>query len=109
MSHDATLPPPFQLRASELTHSQRLARLEVITVNPDATNHEAGLGGGWNEWQRYVLAELKELRRDYKALDAKLDTLAIEMAIIKTKGTIFGAIAGSLAAVIVNAWFSWRR
>lgn len=95
----------FVTRAADLSPSQRLDHLEELSMEPIS----ADLGGGWSEWQRYVLAELKQLRRDYKALDEKLDRITVEMAVLKTKGTMFGALAGIVASAIVTAWSSWRR
>lgn len=56
---------------------------------------------GWNEWSNKVLGDLKELKASYKELLDDITTLKIEMAIIKTKAAIFGAIGGSIFSGII--------
>lgn len=69
--------------------------------------------GYWNEYQRLVLAELKRLDRAVQDVSDEVKTvreeiesrwseritqIKVEVAILQTKCTLYGAIAGVLAA-----------
>jgi gas vesicle protein len=81
---------------------------------------------GWNEWARRVLGDIERIDRaskttneridkitgdiyeriekSYKDIQTNLNSLCIEIAVIKTKaaiyGAIWGAVVGSVMAVI---------
>ena len=58
---------------------------------------------GWKEWSKHVLAELKRLNECYEKLDESIQGMKIDLAMLKVKSGIWGAIAGfvpSAAALI---------
>lgn len=56
---------------------------------------------GWNEWSKHVLAELERLNGCYVALDNKLDEVRIDIAKLKVKAGIWGAIGGAIPVVVI--------
>lgn len=77
-------------RASDLTHTQRLRRLEAIMAERDPDSGPFGTvgadqAGDWFEYQRYVLAELKELRKDAREAITKLEALGTRLAVAESK------------------------
>lgn len=58
----------------------------------------------WKEWSRHVLAELKRLSDKSDQLDRKLDDrltqLAIEIAKLKVKASVWGMLGGALPVLI---------
>lgn len=56
---------------------------------------------GWTEWGKYVLKELERLNACYASLDEKVDKTNIEIAKLKIKSGVWGAIAGLIPVVIV--------
>ena len=58
----------------------------------------------WKEWSRHVLAELKRLSDKSDQLDRKLDDrltqLAVEIAKLKVKASIWGMLGGALPVLI---------
>lgn len=60
---------------------------------------------GWQEWSKYVLAELKELSRLYDCLDKKVGNMRVDIATLKVKAGIWGLIGGMIpVALIVVLW-----
>lgn len=58
---------------------------------------------GWNEWSNKVLGDLKDLKETYKEILRDIKNLEIEMAIIKTKAAIYGALGGAITTIIFGA------
>ena len=58
----------------------------------------------WKEWSRHVLAELKRLSDKSDQLDRKLDDrltqLAVEIAKLKVKASVWGMLGGALPVLI---------
>ena len=58
----------------------------------------------WKEWSKHVLMELKRLSDKSDQLDKKLDDrltqLAIEIAKLKVKSSIWGMLGGALPVLI---------
>ena len=55
----------------------------------------------WESWSKHVLAELKRLSECYGRMDSKIDKLAVDMAMLKVKSGVWGAIAGIIPAALV--------
>jgi hypothetical protein len=54
---------------------------------------------GWDEWQRHVLAELDRLSVSNEKLSKCITNLATEVAVLKIKSGLLGAISGGLTAL----------
>lgn len=63
----------------------------------DKNNHN-----DWNEWSNKVLSDLKQYRDDIKEIHEKLNTLRVEIAVIKAKSAMWGAIAGVVVSPILS-------
>ena len=51
---------------------------------------------GWDEWRRHVLLELERLNECHKGLGFKVDNVRTDIAMLKVKSGIWGAIAGMI-------------
>lgn len=58
---------------------------------------------GWNEWSNKVLGDLEELKQLYKEITNDITELKIQLAIIKTKAALYGAISGTVVGVVLTA------
>lgn len=58
---------------------------------------------GWNEWSRHVLAELERLNDCYTQLNTSVGNIHIEIAMLKVKSGMWGAIGGMIPIVILLA------
>jgi len=56
---------------------------------------------GWNEWSKFVLKELERLNSCYDKLDEKASEIQTEIAMLKVKSGIWGAIGGIASIAIV--------
>lgn len=62
---------------------------------------------GWGEYRKLILAELERLNRVISALDSKLEafrnddisSLKVEVAMLKVKAGLWGALAGLVPAI----------
>jgi len=62
-------------------------------------------GNGWIEWKNHVLAELERLNETNREQDQKLSRILQDIAMLKMKAGIFGALFGgvvSSAVVIIS-------
>ena len=57
-------------------------------------------GNGWREWSKYVLKEMERLNTCYKSIDEKQRQIAIEIAMLKVKAGVWGAIGGAIPILI---------
>lgn len=55
---------------------------------------------GWNEWSRHVLAELERLNGCYDGVSKQLSDIKVEIAMLKVKSGMWGAIGGCIPIVI---------
>jgi hypothetical protein len=64
---------------------------------------------GWSEWSKHVLAELERFNGELQTLNEKIEDLKseelrkvyIEIATLKVKSSVWGGVAGLIAALIV--------
>ena len=56
---------------------------------------------GWNEYQKLVLSELARLNKGIEALKGKVGEMAVEIAVLKAKASMWGALAGIGGSVLV--------
>jgi ABC-type branched-subunit amino acid transport system permease subunit len=56
---------------------------------------------GWSEYQRLVLSELKRLDEAIRSNNERLEAIQLNIAVLKTKATIWGALAGFGGSIIV--------
>ena len=61
-------------------------------------------GSSWETWAHRVLGDIERIDADNKALNLKLNSLCVKLAILETKaatiGAIWGAIVGAIVAVM---------
>lgn len=55
---------------------------------------------GWSEWSRHVLAELERLDDNIKELTVAVNSLVTEVAMLKVKAGIWGAIGGAIPVAV---------
>jgi len=61
---------------------------------------------GWNEWSRHVLAELRRLNDWCERLTETQQKILTEIATLKVKAGVWGAIAGLIPVVItIVVWW----
>jgi len=54
---------------------------------------------GWNEYKRLVLKQLEDLTHRAESMEGKIDSLKIDVTVLKVKAGIYGGIAGFVIAV----------
>lgn len=54
---------------------------------------------GWGEWGKYVLKELERLNDCYEEQLKLTQAIRTEIAVLKVKSSVFGAIAGLVPSV----------
>lgn len=61
---------------------------------------------GWREYQRLVLFQLQGHTERLERIDQSVESLRLEIAMLKLKSGLWGAAAGALAAVGggIGAW-----
>jgi hypothetical protein len=62
-------------------------------------------GNGWNEWQNHVLAELKRLNNCIERMEEDVGKIHSEIAVLKVKAGMWGALAGAIPGCIALVWF----
>lgn len=55
---------------------------------------------GWPEYQKMVLRQLEQLDDDIKSLESQVIRLRIDVAQLKVKAGMWGAVAGMVPALI---------
>jgi hypothetical protein len=55
-------------------------------------------GNGWDQYQLLVLEKLAKLEENDKCIDKKVGDLRVDVAQLKVKAGLFGALAGFLGA-----------
>lgn len=55
---------------------------------------------GWTEWSKHVLLELKRLDAGVTALGEKMDKMRTEIAVLKVKAGVWGAVAGMVPVAV---------
>lgn len=56
-------------------------------------------GSGWTEYQKLVLAELERHSEALKSLERHLNKIEIEIATLKIKATLWGAVGAAIPAM----------
>jgi CheY-specific phosphatase CheX len=56
---------------------------------------------GWNEWSRHVLSELGRLNTAQGKIEKHINKISIDIATLKVKSGIWGAIAGMIPSAII--------
>lgn len=70
-------------------------------------------GSGWNEWANKVLFDIERLDKEhkdvcnqldksYKDLQESINLLRIEIAVIKTRAGMYGAIWGAVVGLVTT-------
>ncbi len=73
-------------------------------------------GNGWSEWQNHILAELRRLSAgvqhiadsnedDHKEIRSDIAKTNTEVAMLKVKASLWGAIAGAIPTGLAILWY----
>lgn len=54
---------------------------------------------GWNTYEKLVMSELSDLKRDVESLHEELILMRIDIAMLKVKAGAWGALAGAIPAI----------
>ena len=57
----------------------------------------------WHEWSNHVLIELKRLDSSLQDVHSELHEISVEIAMLKVKAGLWGALAGLIPALIAVA------
>jgi hypothetical protein len=60
-----------------------------------------GMANGWSGYGKLVLAELERLNKNVKEVEKSQQKIQIEIAMLKVKSGVWGAIAGAIPATVV--------
>ena len=60
-------------------------------------------GNGWNEYQKLVMSKLETLETKADTMQETLTLHKVELALIKQKSGLWGAISGCLSAMLMMA------
>ena len=64
----------------------------------------------WEQWSKHVLEELKRLSESYEKVSEIVTNLREDIATLKVKSGIWGAIGGIIPIlVIVGIWLIFRK
>lgn len=58
---------------------------------------------GWTEYEKLVLNQLEENREDHVGMANDIVQIKVEIAILKTKATVWGAGAGGIISALIYA------
>jgi len=64
---------------------------------------------GWNEWSRHVLSELERLSDNCDKINEKLMIISSEIASLKVKAGVWGALAGMIPVTLLLIVFVLKR
>ena len=65
-----------------------------------AKDSRNGSANGWSRHEKLVLSELKRHGSWLGSLDGKIDQISVDIAGLKIKAGIWGAIAGAIPATV---------
>ena len=68
----------------------------------DSISNKPNKQNGWNEWAYKVLGDIERLSTGQDSIQKRLTDIQIELATLKGKASIWGAIAGVIFAAITN-------
>lgn len=55
----------------------------------------------WTEYSKFILKELERLNNHFEMMDKQIQKLHIEIIMLKTKASVWGAMAGLIPVVIM--------
>lgn len=55
---------------------------------------------GWSKWERHVIEELRRLSKGHDDIKNEIRQIAIDIASLKTRAAVWGAVAGSIPMII---------
>lgn len=56
----------------------------------------------WDKWSKHLILTLEKLETNQGEIYEKLNALVVEIAILKTKASMAGGVAGSITALAVS-------
>lgn len=63
---------------------------------------------GFGEWKNYIRLSIDELKETVKTMHNELTDIKVEIAMLKVKSGVWGALAGLIPAIITFIYF-WIR
>lgn len=64
---------------------------------------------GWPEYERLVMTELERHSDWLRGIDSRVQKLHTEVVVLKLKATLWGAVAGALAACAPMLFLLWKN
>jgi len=64
---------------------------------------------GWNEYEKLVMARLKEQTLGQTAIEKRLRNIEIEIALLKLRAGLFGALAGTVPALTAVLYMLFNK
>ena len=61
-------------------------------------------GNGWPEYRREVMSRLDALRDEVRLVKGQVDAVRLDVAGLKVKASLWGAMAGTIPAAIAIIW-----
>lgn len=58
---------------------------------------------GWDQWAKFVLKELERLNANYETLRKEISKIYPEIATLKTKAGLWGAIGAAIPVLLMLA------
>jgi hypothetical protein len=58
---------------------------------------------GWLEYRKLILSELERVSRELRDLNQKVSDIHTEIAMLKVKSGLWGALAGAIPALVLWA------
>lgn len=62
---------------------------------------ESFTNGEWRDWRRYIIEALEDIRKEQKIQITRIDTLRVDLAVLKVKAGLWGSLAGVIATIVV--------
>ena len=57
-------------------------------------------GNGWAEWKKLVLFQLERNTSEHRVLDRRVSEIQTDIAQLKTKAGVWGALAGAIPVLV---------
>ena len=70
---------------------------------------KAGAGDGWEQWSKHVLLQLESIDDTLGAVQKEIVQMKIEIAMLKIKSSLWGALAGLGSAGGLLIWEMIKR
>lgn len=63
----------------------------------------------WNEYQEFVLRELKRLNNNIEKIEDKLDNISKDTVVLKVKAGLWGLLGGAIPILIALGFYLLKQ